>query len=237
MSFFSRIETRAKEVNSLLCVGLDPHIEDLPEPTAEAAYAFCENMVTQTKDLVLAFKPNIAFFEVFGPEGIAALQRLIAFIPAEIPVILDAKRGDISSTASAYAQAVFDVLKADAVTLNAYLGEDAVTPFIQDPEKAVFLLCKTSNPGAEDLQDFPLITGERVYEHLAANSRRWNKNDNIGLVIGATHPDALAGVRKINPTAWFLAPGIGAQGGSLEAALKSGLRWDGLGMILPVSLS
>ncbi len=123
------------------------------------------------------------------------------------------------------------------MTLNAYMGEDAVTPFIQDPDKGVFLLCKTSNPGSEDLQDYPLVTGERVYEHLASTSRRWNKNDNIGLVIGATHPDALASVRRINPTAWFLAPGIGTQGGNLEAALNSGLRRDGLGMVIPVSRS
>jgi uridine monophosphate synthetase len=237
MSFISKIEARARQSNSLLCVGLDPHLDDLPEPTADAAYAFCEAIVSQTKDLVLAYKPNIAFFEALGAEGIAALKRLIDFIPEGIPVILDAKRGDIASTAYAYASAAFDYLGVQGITINPYLGEDSIAPFTEDPEKGIFLLCKTSNPGSDDLQEIPLVSGERVYEHLASMSRRWNANDNVGLVVGATDPQALSSVRRTAPTAWILAPGVGAQGASLETALQSGLRPDGLGMIFPVSRS
>lgn len=235
MSFIANLEERARQINSLLCVGLDPHPEDLPEPTPEAALAFCTALVEATQDLALAYKPNIAFFEAMGSRGLDALKTLIAAIPSDIPVILDAKRGDIASTAAAYARAAFVELEASAITLNPYLGRDSVTPFIEDEEKGVFLLCKTSNPGSEDLQDVPLVTGSPVYEHIASLARAWNTSNNIGLVVGATFPEALKRVRKAAPTLWILAPGVGAQGGSLEDALQAGLRPDGLGMIVPVS--
>lgn len=235
MTFFSILEERAHKCNSLLCVGLDPHPADLPEPTAEAALAFCLNLVEQTKDLALAYKPNAAFFEVFGSQGYTALQTLIAQIPAEIPVILDAKRGDIASTAEAYARSAFEILQAGAITLNPYLGEDSLKPFLQYPEKGTFLLCKTSNPSSADLQDIPLVTGKAVYEHLASLARTWNTKNNVGLVVGATHPEALRNVRKAAPTLWILAPGVGAQGGSLADALQAGLRPDGMGMLVTVS--
>jgi uridine monophosphate synthetase len=234
-SFFERLEQRARAIDSLLCVGLDPHPADLSADTPAAALDFCRRLVTATADLALAFKPNAAFFEAYGAEGWAALQTLIAEIPEDIPVLLDAKRGDIASTAEAYARAIFGMLGADAVTLNPYLGVDSLTPFLNDPEHGVFILCKTSNPGAGDLQDWPYGGGEVLFERVARLAVGWNKNNNLGLVVGATHPAALRRVRSLAPGVWILAPGVGAQGGELAQALRSGLRSDGLGLLLPVS--
>lgn len=235
MSFFTNLEERARKINSLLCIGLDPHIQDLPEPTAKAALQFCQNLVNATQDLALCYKPNIAFFEALGIEGMQALMELIESIPDNIPVILDAKRGDIASTADAYAYAAFEVYKANAITLNPYLGFDSITPFIKDARNGAFLLCKTSNPGADDLQDIPLVSGMPVYEYLATLAKTWNTQNNIGLVVGATQPEALQKVREASPTLWILAPGLGTQGGDMLSALQAGLRVDGLGMIFPVS--
>jgi uridine monophosphate synthetase len=238
LSFFEKLEQRARQTGSLLCVGLDPHTTDLARPDALAARDFCLRLVEATHDLALAFKPNAAFFEVFGAEGWAVLQSVIAAIPPEIPVVLDAKRGDIASTAEAYAYSAFETLGAHAITLSPYLGEDSLKPFLKDPQKGVFLLCKTSNPGAADLQDLPLggvSTGHLVYEEVALMAQRWNRSKNLGLVVGATHPQSLERVRSLAPDLWFLAPGIGAQGGDLETALRAGLRQDGLGMLIQVS--
>lgn len=244
MGFFTRLMARVEQVNSLLCVGLDPHPQDLPEASAEAAYHFCMRLVESTADLAAAYKPNMAFFEVLGPEGISVLQRVITEIPDETPVILDAKRGDIASTARAYARAVFQTYGADAVTINPYLGRDAVAPFIQEPQRGVFMLCKTSNPGAADLQDRlvapkmgvePASTMHTLYETVAILGTELNEYDNVGLVVGATQLDALEKVRKLAPDLWILAPGVGAQGASLEDALGAGLRADGKGVLVPVS--
>ena len=151
-------------------------------------------------------------------------------------MILDAKRGDIASTAEAYAQSAFAGLGADAITLSPYLGRDSLTPFLADPQRGVFLLCKTSNPGAADLQDLALAgVSQTLWEHVADLAHGWNENDNLGLVVGATHPDALRRVRQIAPELWILAPGVGAQGGELDAALRAGMRADGLGLLVPVS--
>lgn len=243
-SFFSILEKRVQEIDSLLCVGLDPHPADLPAETAAAARDFCLRLIEQTAGLSAAYKPNSAFFEAFGAEGIAALQQVIEAVPPQIPVILDVKRGDIASTAQAYARAAFQTLGAGAVTLNPYLGYDALKPFLAEPERGVFLLCKTSNPGAADLQDLQVVGassvlnsrgGVRLYETVARLAQEWNRGDNLGLVVGATHPQALERVRKIAPDLWILAPGVGAQGGDLSAALQAGLRQDGLGLLLPVS--
>lgn len=235
MNFFDQLEARARETGSLLCVGLDPHPADLPEPSAEAAKAFCLHLIEAAADLVTAFKPNAAFFEALGPEGWQALREVIAAVPRGVPVILDAKRGDIASTAAAYARSAFETLGADAITLNPYLGRDSLDPFTQDPRRGCFLLCKTSNPGADDLQDAVLATGERLYERVAQLARQWNERGNVGLVIGATQPEALRRARQAAPDLWFLAPGVGAQGGDLNTALQNGLRADGLGMLIPVS--
>ena len=234
-SFFARLEERAAAVDSLLCVGLDPHPQDLPENTAAAALDFCLNLINATFEIAAAYKPNIAFFEALGAEGISALQEVIEAVPDDIPVLLDAKRGDIASTATAYATAVFETYKADAVTINPYLGYDAIEPFIKDPQKGVFILCKTSNPGSKDLQDSHLQNGLMVYEQIAKLGQEWNANNNLGLVVGATHPEALARIRSITPDLWILAPGVGTQGGDLEAAINAGLRPDGMGMLVPVS--
>lgn len=254
-SFFSFLEKRVDDCSSLLCVGLDPHISDLKEPTAASALDFCLTLVKQTAPYAAAFKPNAAFFEVFGPEGWAALKQVIEAIDAEskrlgsmIPVVLDAKRGDIASTAEAYAQSAFDSLGAHCITLSPYLGKDSIDPFIQNSEKGIFLLCKTSNPGSGDLQDI-IVTADdgpqttvngpsssiHLYEHVAKLAQTWNVKNNIGLVVGATHVEPMKRIRAATPDLWFLTPGVGAQGGDLESAMEAGLRKDGKGMLIPVS--
>jgi len=243
-SFFTALEKRIRNVESLLCVGLDPHPEDLEERSGPAARDFCLRLVDETVESAAAYKPNAGFFEALGWEGSRALQDVIRQIPDDIPVILDVKRGDISSTARAYAQAAFDTLGADAVTINPYLGWDAVQPFSEDPSRGVFVLCKTSNPGASDLQDLllaanqPLGSGagrSLLYQWVASLVQDWNTAGNLGLVIGATQTRSLELVRHQDPQIWFLTPGVGAQGGNLEAALDAGLREDGLGMLIPIS--
>jgi len=242
-SFFTFLEKRVSDCSSLLCVGLDPHLDDLPSPSAEAASAFCLDLVERTARYAAAFKPNAAFFEQFGAPGWTALKNVIAAVQEQslllgslIPVILDAKRGDIASTAEAYARSAFATMGAHAITLSPYLGRDSVEPFLAVPEKGAFLLCKTSNPGAADLQDLLVDgTGEPLYLTVARLAQAWNTKNNVGLVVGATHPGALARVRQSAPEMWFLAPGVGTQGGDLEAALKAGLRRDGRGLLLPVS--
>lgn len=244
MGFFSRLEARVRQTGSLLCVGLDPHLPDLPRPDALAARDFCLNLIDATADLAAAFKPNAAFFEVFGSEGIKVLAEVIQAVPKDIPVILDAKRGDIASTAQAYAQAAFKTFSAHAVTISPYLGYDSLQPFLEDSQRGVFLLCKTSNPGAADLQD--LLVGQlpeplsafgryQLYQVVAMLAETWNKTDNLGLVVGATHPDALEKVRHLAPNLWILSPGVGAQGATLQDALRAGLREDGLGLLIPIS--
>lgn len=241
-TFFSLLEKRIDDCSSLLCIGLDPHVADLEHPTAASALEFSLKLVKQTAPYAAAFKPNAAFFEQFGSRGWSALKQVIAAIRDEskrlgslIPVILDAKRGDIASTAEAYAKSAFEQLGAHCITLSPYLGKDSIDPFLTDQEKGVFLLCKTSNPGSADLQDLRLEAGDLLYERVARLAQQWNIKNNLGLVVGATQPEALARIRAFAPEVWFLAPGVGAQGGDLETALKAGLRRDGKGMLLPVS--
>src|SRR3989337_4552706 len=188
-TFFTFLEKRVDDSSSLLCIGLDPHIPDLKEPSAASALDFCLNLVKQTAPYAAAFKPNAAFFEVFGSGGWTALKQISAAINDEshrlgsrIPIILDAKRGDIASTAEAYAKSAFETLGVDCITLSPYLGKDSIEPFIQNSEKGVFLLCKTSNPGSGDLQDIVLSNGELLYEHVAKLAQQWNTKNNIGLV-------------------------------------------------------
>jgi uridine monophosphate synthetase len=240
-SFFSFLERRVDDCSSLLCVGLDPHIQELESPTADAALEFCLGIIRTTAAYAAAFKPNAAFFEALGPEGWTALKAVIDAVRAEsqrlgshIPVILDAKRGDIASTAEAYARSAFEVLGADAITLSPYLGGDSIEPFIRNREKGAFLLCKTSNPGAGDLQDL-LVDGAPLHLRVAQLASGWNSQNNLGIVIGATYPQTLAEVRLLAPQLWFLVPGVGAQEGDLEAALQAGLRADGKGMLVNVA--
>jgi len=247
-TFFSFLSKRVDDCSSLICVGLDPHPADLGKPTAEAAKEFCLSIIKKTAPYAAAFKPNAAFFEMHGAEGWEALQEVIQGVQAEserlgslIPVILDAKRGDIASTAEAYASSAFGRLGAHAITLNPYLGKDSIEPFLSWKEKGVFLLCKTSNPGAADLQDLIIMNGESqampLYLHVAGLAQGWNTRDNIGLVVGATHPEALKRVREAAPDLWILVPGVGAQGGDLETSLRAGLRKDGKGMLINVARS
>lgn len=243
-SFFSFLERRVDDCSSLLCVGLDPHVDDLTAPTGAAAQEFCLRLIKTTAPYAAAFKPNAAFFEALGADGWTALKTVIDGVRAEsdrlgshIPVILDAKRGDIASTAEAYARSAFELLGADAITLSPYLGEDSIEPFTRNPGKGAFLLCKTSNPGSADLQDLQLAgaTALPVHIRVAQLATRWNTRSNIGIVVGATFPETLAEVRSLTPDLWFLVPGIGAQSGDLAAALRAGLRADGKGILINVS--
>jgi len=240
-TFIEKLESRVSQTGSLLCVGLDPHPQDLPEATAKAAQDFCLRLVEACADVATAFKPNIAFFEIYGAEGWTSLKNIIQSIPTEIPVILDAKRGDIASSAQAYAAAAFSGLKVDAITVNPYLGADALQPFYEDPAHGVFVLCKTSNPAASEIQDLPVLdlTGKSMplYQKIALLAQSWNKNNNIALVVGATYPQDLSYLRQILPDMWFLVPGVGAQGGDLEIALQNGLCTDGNGVLINVSRS
>ena len=239
-AFIEQLEKQVRQADSLLCVGLDPHPSEFKQPSAAAARDFCLRMIAATAGVAAAFKPNAAFFEVYGGEGFEALRQVIAAVPAGIPVILDAKRGDIASTSQAYATAAFTMLGAHAITASPYLGGDALEPFLADARHGVFLLCKTSNPGSGDLQDLRVFTERgwsQVYEHVAALAQAWNTKNNLGLVVGATYPQALVGVRLCAPGLWILAPGVGAQGGDLRAALQAGLRRDGSGLLINVSRS
>jgi len=239
-AFIEQLEKQVRQADSLLCVGLDPHPSEFKQPSAAAARDFCLRMIAATAGVAAAFKPNAAFFEVYGGEGFEALRQVIAAVPAGIPVILDAKRGDIASTSQAYATAAFTMLGAHAITASPYLGGDALEPFLADARHGVFLLCKTSNPGSGDLQDLRVFTERgwsQVYEQVAALAQAWNTKNNLGLVVGATYPQALVGVRLCAPGLWILAPGVGAQGGDLRAALQAGLRRDGSGLLINVSRS
>jgi uridine monophosphate synthetase len=236
--FFSKLNRAVQANRSLLCLGLDPEVakfsaDFLPDrPTEERLEGWCRALIEQTRDYICCVKPNIAFFEQYGPEGLKVLQRVIASVPENIPVLLDAKRGDIGSTAAAYARAIFDVYQAGAVTVSPYLGKDAVDPFLAFPGKAVFVLCQTSNPSAGEVQNHGAVP---LYQHVAKQAQTWGSPDQVAFVVGATWPESLAQVRRLAPQSWILAPGVGAQGGDLAAALQAGLRADGLGMILPVS--
>jgi uridine monophosphate synthetase len=227
MEFYQWIGDSARRNESLLCVGLDPRPERL-EP-GDDLFSFNRRIVDATRDLVCAYKPNSAFYESAGPQGLEALRRTIEYIhdSAGVPVILDAKRGDIGSTAEAYARAAYETWGADALTVNPYLGGDSVAPFTAHADRGVFLLCHTSNPGATDLQTLP-SPSRPLYEVVAAKAAAWG----TGMVVGATYPEALARVRALAPEAWILLPGIGAQGGDQAAALAAGLREDGLGIVV-----
>mgnify|MGYP000843545917 FL=1 len=236
MNFIQKLVTAIAQNDSLLCVGLDPQEKFLPT-TGDIFTRLSDwgkNIIDQTADLVCCYKPNSAFFEQFGPAGLRALQEIIKGIPEDIPVILDIKRGDIGSTAQAYAYAAYAQYNADAVTLSPYLGQDSIAPFLEEPDKFVFLLCQTSNPSATAIQNYGTPP---LYEYIAQISKTWGSPEQIGLVVGATQPEALQRVRDLCPESWILAPGVGAQGGDLQQSLSAGLRSDKLGLIIPVSRS
>lgn len=239
MTFMQQLAAAWQRNDSLLCVGLDPEPERFPAALRgrpDALFEFCSSIVDATADLVCCFKPQIAHFAANRAEG--ALERLIAHIHARhpgVPVILDAKRGDIGSTATYYVSEAFDRYQADAVTLNPYLGGDALAPFLQRADKGAILLCRTSNIGARDLQDL-LVDGKPLYQHVALRAARdWNTHGNCALVVGATYPDELAQVRALVGDMPLLVPGVGAQGGDAEAVVMRGSTASGTGLMVSAS--
>ena len=224
-SFRQRLHDTAKRNDSWLCVGLDPDVDRLPKAgdVANEIRTFLLDVIDDTKDAVCCYKPNSAFFEAIGPAGHEVLSDVVAHARRHAPVILDAKRGDIGNTAKAYARWAYDSIGADALTASPYMGRDSVEPFFEREDRAVFLLCRTSNPGAADLQALKLASGELVYEHMVSLARQWNHKHNIGLVAGATAPDELRRIRGLaGPDMILLVPGVGAQGGSAEHAIRFG---------------
>jgi uridine monophosphate synthetase len=205
--FFARLNQAAAANQSLLCLGLDPEVgkfasDFMPgRPNEERLVVWCQELINKTAGLICCVKPNIAFFEQYGPEGLKALQQVIASVPANIPVLLDAKRGDIGSTASAYAKAVFEAYHADAVTLSPYLGRDSIDPFLSYEGKAVFVLCQTSNPSAGELQNHG---AQPLYQHVARIAQTWGTPEQVAFVVGATRPESLAEVRALAPQSWIL---------------------------------
>ncbi len=235
MSFREKLSSAAESNRSLLCVGLDPDPSRIPP---EQVATYLTSIVETTSDLVCAYKANLAFYEQFAEPGYAALREVLRAVPSHIPVIADAKRGDVPHTAEAYARALFDELRFDAATVNAYLGGDALAPFIAHTGHGVFVVCRTSNPGARDLQDLPVLSddGARpLYERVAELAKRWNTNGNVGLVTGATYPDETRRLRELCPEMLFLIPGVGPQAGDLEAAVRAGLDRLGGGIIVNAS--
>lgn len=237
-SFVEKLTSVIKRNDSLLCVGLDPDLGKISGRSGsdeERLIRWGRGIIEQTADLVCCYKPNFAFYEQYGPQGLSALRKIVAAVPGDIPVLLDAKRGDIGHTAAAYARAAFEIWGVDAITVSPYLGRDSVVPFLAYEGKTVFLLCHTSNPSAAEVQHFG--GDEPLYRHVARLGQTWGDADQIGFVVGATQPEALAQVRALAPDRWLLAPGIGAQGGDLAAAMAAGLDANGSGVIVPVSRS
>jgi orotidine-5'-phosphate decarboxylase len=231
MKFTDKLLNTSRKNKSWLCVGLDPDPELMPEVDV---LQFNKAIIEATSDLVCAYKPNLAFYESLGTEGLAILEKTIKYIPGDIPVIGDAKRGDIGNTARAYARALFSVLGFDAATVNPYLGFDSLEPFINYKDKGVFILCRTSNRGATDFQNLR-TDGSPLYEVVAHKAKEWNVHGNIGLVVGATYPEDLKKVRSICPEMPLLIPGIGAQGGDLASAVGYGVDVRGEKAIINVS--
>ncbi|MBX3012918.1 MAG: orotidine-5'-phosphate decarboxylase [Caldilineaceae bacterium] len=248
IDFFTKLDKAVDHNQSLLCVGLDPTPAQLPTrhradngDVLAGLYGWNQAVIEATADLVCAYKPNIAFYEALGLPGLELLQKTLALIPNNIPVLLDAKRGDIGSTADAYAQACFDQWDADAVTLSPYLGRDSIDAFARYPGKGLFVLCHTSNPSAGSFQELEIADwraldregNQPLYVHVARTAITWSPN--ICLVVGATYPHVFANVRAAAPNTWILVPGIGVQGGDLPGTLAAGLRADGKGLILNAS--
>ena len=231
MKFSDKLLNTSRKNTSWLCIGLDPDPELMP---GVDVLQFNKAIIEATCDLVCAYKPNLAFYEALGTEGLAILEKTVKYMPSDIPVIGDAKRGDIGNTAKAYAKALFSVLGFDAATVNPYLGFDSIEPFINYQDKGVFILCRTSNRGAADFQNL-CTNGLPLYEAVAQKAKEWNIYGNIGLVVGATYPEDLKKVRSICPEMPLIIPGIGAQGGDLASAVSYGVDARGEKAIINVS--
>jgi orotidine-5'-phosphate decarboxylase len=233
--FTDRLDQASIAAKSLVCVGLDPDPDRMP---VSGVFEFNRAIVDATAGLVCAYKPNLAFYEALGLPGLEDLQKTISHIRTAAPdavIIGDAKRGDIGPSAKAYAKALFQVWGFDAITINAWGGQDTVTPFLEDDSKGVFVWCRGSNPGSADFQDMQVTTADGVmplYRNMALACQEWNTKGNLGLVVGATVPEQLREVRGVCPEMPFLIPGVGAQGGDLEAAVRQGANSRGRGALI-----
>lgn len=231
MNFLKKLNQTIKKNNSLLCIGLDTDISKIPKrflTMSDPVFAFNKWLIDQTYNLVCAYKPDTAFYEADGIEGLKSLKKTIEYIPKDIPIILDAKRGSVGHTAEMYAKSVFDYWKADAVTLHIFTGKDGVEPFLAYKSKYSFLYIRSSNPSASDFQDID-VNGKPFYQVMARKISEW-KGDNFGIIAPATYPKELGILRKIFKDRFFLVPGIGAQGGNLEKTLKAGLTKEKSGL-------
>lgn len=236
MTFIEQISSGWRKNDSLLCVGLDPDVGKIPAHLRSAKaplFEFNRAIIDQTADLVCAFKPQVAYYSASGSER--DLELTVAYIHdnyPQVPVILDAKRGDIGATAEMYVRESFDRFGVDAVTVNPYMGTDTLDPFLDRGDKGIIILCRTSNPGARDIQDLQ-SGGKKLYQIVADKAAHdWNRNGNVLLVVGATYPDELREIRSVVGNMPFLVPGIGAQGGNVESAVICGKDADGTGMII-----
>jgi len=241
MTFAQKLNSIVKNNNSLLCIGLDPELSKLPshlQKVKDPIFEFNKAIIDATHDLVCTYKPNIAFYEAEGLEGLKQLEQTIKYIQSsypEVPIILDAKRGDIGNTDRMYAKAAFEKWKADAVTVYPYLGKDSLIPFFEYQEKLVIILIRTSNPDAKMFQDI-IVDGKPLYLKIAKEIATWRYN-NIGIFVGATYPEELKLIRNIFPTSIFLSAGLGAQQAEIERAVKSGIDENGAGIMFNASRS
>lgn len=236
MVFLEKLSAAWASCNSLLCVGLDPDITKIPQELQQkpdGIFTFCTSIIDATADLVCAFKPQIAYFAALGAEDqLTAICNYLRNTYPNIPIILDAKRGDIGATAEQYAREAFERYGADAVTVNPYMGSDSVAPYLEWKDKGIFILCRTSNPGGSDLQ-FLTVDGQPLYQRVAdLVANQWDRHQQCGLVVGATFPNELAQVRAIVGDMPLLVPGIGAQGGDIQATVAAGKNSQGSGMVI-----
>lgn len=238
MNFQAKLRHISQKNNSLVCVGLDSEMSKLPahlKSVPNPQFEFNKAIIDETHNLVCAYKPNTAFYEAEGSAGVNQLKMTTDYIKSkypEIPIIIDAKRADIGNTNDGYARFVFDYLNADAITLHPYLGKESLKPFLERSDRGLFILCRTSNPGAGEFQDL-VVNGKPLYQFVAEKvTKEWNYNGNCGLVVGATYPDELNVVRQLVGKMPLLIPGIGAQGGDVEKTVKAGVDSDGLNAVI-----
>ncbi len=238
MNSLEKYNERAKKINSLLCVGLDADFSKIPERFLKLEFPqfeFNKYIIEETNEYVAAYKPNIAFYEARGDQGLKELKMTMEYLQQKYPdifTILDAKRADIGNTNNGYVYMAFDWLNFDAITLHPYLGEEALKPFLDRKDKTSIILCRTSNSGAGEFQDLE-IEDKKLWQIVAEKvSNIWNKNNNCMLVVGATYPEEMKKIRSFVPDMTFLVPGIGAQGGDVKSVIESGLNKEGLGLII-----
>ena len=241
MALFSeKLKKAIQRTQGCLCVGLDVDPAKMPKNLphdGEGALKFCRSIIDATRDLAVAYKPNMAFFESLGVQGFEVLELLRQSVPHDVLFVMDAKRGDIGNTSQAYAKAFYGLLQSDGLTLSPYMGKDSIEPFLEYPGTCSFVLCLTSNPSAADFQLQTLQSGEKLYEKVAKTALGWaeGKKGEIGLVVGATQTQHLKDLRQLAPMATFLVPGVGTQGGDLQGVLKEGRNKEGFGIVVNVS--